>query len=75
MSIFSNLGQGRQPQQQDPRQAVQQIKADPSAFLQRAGLTVPEGMTDPLQMARHLLDSGQVTGPRAQLARRLMGGR
>jgi hypothetical protein len=77
MSLFQQLGQqGQQPRQekqQDPRQALNEIKADPASFLKQAGLSVPEGMTDPQQMVWHIIDSGQVRGPRAQFARRLMG--
>ena len=86
MSIFDSLGQrgprAQQPQQMTRQQmeqmqratgdALRQLQRDPNAMLQQAGLSVPAGMTDAEQMVRHILDSGQVTGPRAQMARSLM---
>lgn len=74
MSLFQQLGQGQQPRQkqQDPRQAVSEIKADPSGFLSRAGFSVPAGMTDSGQIIQHLLSSGQVTNPRLQQIMRMV---
>lgn len=69
MSLFQQLGQGQQPRQ-DPRQAVSEIKADPSGFLSRAGFSVPAGMTDSGQIIQHLISSGQVRDPRL---RQVMG--
>lgn len=69
MSLFQQLGQGQQPRQ-DPRQAVNEIKADPSGFLSRAGFSVPAGMTDSGQIIQHLIQSGQVSNPRL---RQVMG--
>ena len=68
MSIFDSLG-GQQPNQQ---QALDEIKRDPHGVLKGMGLTVPDEMNDPLQMANYLISSGQVGGPRAQMARQLM---
>lgn len=68
MSLFDSLG-GQQPNQQ---QALDEIKRDPHGVIKRMGLTVPDEMTDPLQMADYLISSGQVGGPRAQMARQLM---
>lgn len=83
MSIFDSLGQRGPSMQQPNRQqmeqiqratgnALQQLQRNPGSMLQQAGLSVPAGMTGPEQMVRHILDSGQVTGPRAQMARSLM---
>lgn len=68
MSIFDSLG-GKQPTRQ---QALDELKRDPHGIIKRMGLNVPENMTDPLQMADYLISSGQVGGPRAQMARQLM---
>lgn len=68
MSIFDSLG-GKQPTQQ---QALDELKRDPHGIIKRMGLTVPENMTDPLQMADYLISSGQVGGLKAQMARQLM---
>ena len=70
MSIFQQLGGG---QQQDPRQAVQQIKADPAGFLKQAGVNVPGGMTDPRQIINHLLQTGQVGNAKYQQVLQMMG--
>jgi hypothetical protein len=70
MSIFQQLGQQGQQPRQDPRQAVNEIKADPSGFLSRAGFSVPAGMTDSGQIIQHLISSGQVSNPRL---RQVMG--
>lgn len=70
MSLFQQLGQQGQQPRQDPRQAVNEIKADPSGFLSRAGFSVPAGMTDSGQIIQHLIQSGQVSNPRL---RQVMG--
>lgn len=79
MSIFDQLGRqpARQhPQMADPRQsmnqALDQMRRDPRGMIQQAGLSVPENMTDPRELATYLMDSGQVGGPRLQMARNLM---
>ena len=63
MSLFESLGQP----------TVDQLKSDPSGILQRAGLNVPAGMNDPRQIINHLLQSGQITNPRLQMAQKMMG--
>lgn len=70
MSLFQQLGQQGQQPRQDPRQAVNEIKADPSGFLSRAGFSVPASMTDSWQIIRHLISSDQVRDPRL---RQVMG--
>lgn len=70
MSLFQQLGQQGQQPRQDPRQAVNEIKADPSGFLSRAGFSVPAGMMDSGQIIQHLISSGQVSNPRL---RQVMG--
>lgn len=71
MSIFDSLG-GQQNVQPNQQQTLDEIKRDPHGMIKRMGLTIPEDMTDPLQMANYLITSGQVGGPRAQMARQLM---
>lgn len=41
-------------------QMIAQIKQNPAAFLSRAGLNIPQGMTDPNAMIQHLVQSGQI---------------
>lgn len=63
MSLFENLGQP----------TVDQLKHDPASVLQKAGLNIPAGMNDPRQIINHLLQSGQITNPRLQMAQKMMG--
>lgn len=67
MSLFDQLGQ-----QQNPMQMLQQIRQNPAAILQRAGLNIPAGMTDPQQIIQHLMQSGQVSQQRYQQAMQMM---
>ena len=49
------------PQQQpNMMQALQQLRANPAQVLQKAGLNIPQGMSDPNAIIQHLLQSGQV---------------
>ena len=55
-------------QQPGPQQMLQQLRANPVAYLRQAGMDVPDGMNDPQQIINHLLQSGQVSNQRlAQL--------
>ena len=82
MGLFDQLG--RQPvqnQRMDPRQAQQafqndlpSLKSDPIAYARAHGKNIPEGMTDPNQMAQYLLRSTQVNNPRYQAAMRILNG-
>lgn len=84
MGLFDQLGrQPSQPthQQMDPRQAQQafqhdlaSLKADPIAYAKAHGKNIPDGMTDPNQMAQYLLKSTQVNNPRYQMAMRVING-
>ena len=85
MSIFDSLGKqggSRAPQpQMDPRQMQQafqndlaSLKSDPIAYAKAHGKNIPDGMTDPNQMAQYLLNSTQVNNPRYQMALRILGG-
>lgn len=74
MSLFDRLGGARpntpnsQPNAQQSaanmrealEQAARQMQQNYASAFQQRGYTVPEGMTDPEQMARHLVQSGQV---------------
>ena len=60
MSLFDQLGENRQ---QNP---MQQLRADPVGFAQKAGFNIPAGMNNPQQMIKYLLQSGQV--PQARYA-------
>ena len=74
MSIFDSLGGQRQPAPQiTPQQALQQLRSNPAAVLKQAGLSVPDGMSNPQQIIQHLLQSGQVPQARYQQAMQMMG--
>lgn len=67
MGLFDQLGQ-----QNNPMQMLQQIRQNPAAVLQRAGLNIPAGMNDPQQIIQHLMQSGQVSQQRYQQAMQMM---
>lgn len=71
MSIFDQLGNGRQ---MNPMQMMQNLRADPASFLQRSGLNVPAGVTNPQQIVSHLMQSGQVSQQKLQQAMQMMQG-
>lgn len=75
MSMFDRLGQSapQQPQGKSREEALLEIKADPVGVLRQHGLNVPAGITDPMQMVNHLIQTGQVGGPRLQMVRQMMG--
>lgn len=55
----------------NPMQMVQQLKANPIQFLQRAGFNVPNNLNDPNQIIQHLMNSGQISQQRYEQARRM----
>ena len=72
--LLNNQGQApnAQQSQEEFRAAVGQIKNDPSGFLAKAGMNIPQGMTDPGAIINHLISSGQVPQSRyAQIMSRL----
>ena len=77
MSILEKLHQQGQQQRQispdEMRTEIGRIQADPGAYLQQRGFSIPAGMTDPRQITQHLLQSGQVGGGRLQQVMRMLG--
>lgn len=75
MSMFDRLGQSapQQPQGKSREEALREIKADPVGVLRQHGLNVPAGITDPMQMVNHLIQTGQVGGPRLQMVQQMIG--
>ena len=69
MSIYDKLPQ------MNPAQMLQQIRSNPAAVLRQRGLNVPDGMTNPQQIVQHLLNSGQITNSKLQMAMQMMGRR
>lgn len=72
MSLFNQLA-SNQTQSGNPAQMMQELRQNPATMLKRAGLNVPEGMTDPRQIIGHLMQTGQIGGQRLQMARQMMG--
>lgn len=71
MSLFDSLGNNT-PKSQAP--SVEQLKRNPSSTLKQAGFNIPGNMTDPTQIINYLLQSGQISNPRLQMAQRILGG-
>lgn len=55
----------------NPMQMIQQLKANPIQFLQRAGFNVPNNLNDPNQIIQHLMNSGQISQQRYEQARQM----
>lgn len=64
---------GQHPTEGEMRTEIGRIQADPGAYLQQRGFTIPQGMTDPRQITQHLLQSGQIGSGRLQQVMRMLG--
>lgn len=73
--LFDQIGgQQAAPQQQMTlQQAAQSIQRNPQAFLRQMNLNVPDGMTDPQQLAKYLVSSGQRSNSLLQMLMSRMG--
>jgi hypothetical protein len=56
----------------NPMQMIQQLKANPIQFLQRAGFNVPNNLNDPNAIIQHLMNSGQISQQRYEQARQMV---
>lgn len=56
----------------NPMQMIQQLKANPIQFLQRAGFNVPNNLNDPNQIIQHLMNSGQISQQNYERARQMV---
>ena len=76
MSLFDRIN-GQQPA--NMQEALRQLKSDPRAMAQQAGYNIPDNlMGNPQAMVQHLIQSGQIGGPKLQQAMQMirnMGGR
>lgn len=85
MTQSPQQGQGRQqlqypqqlarqsaPARMTQQQALAAIKQDPNGIVRRCYRDAPDGVTDPEQLTKYLLNSGQVPGPLANFARQMM---
>ena len=55
----------------NPMQMIQQLKANPIQFLQRAGFNVPSNLNSPNDIIQHLMNSGQVSQDTYNRARQM----
>ncbi len=56
----------------NPMQMIQQLKANPIQFLQRAGFNVPSNLNSPNDIIQHLMNSGQVSQDAYNRARQMV---
>ena len=71
MSLFDSLNTPNTAP--NPQRALEELRSNPRDVLARSGMNIPAGMNDPQQIVNHLLQSGQVSNPRLQMAQRMMG--
>ena len=69
MSLFESLNT---PQVNRQPITLQSLKSSPGQALKQAGYNIPDGMHDAQQIINHLLQSGQVTNPRLQMAQQML---
>lgn len=55
----------------NPVQMIQQLKANPIQFLQRAGFNVPSNLNSPNDIIQHLMNSGQISQQNYERARQM----
>ena len=55
----------------NPMQMIQQLKANPIQFLQRAGYNVPSNLNSPNDIIQHLMNSKQITQQQYEQARQM----
>lgn len=55
----------------NPMQMIQQLKANPIQFLQRAGYNVPSNLNSPNDIIQHLMNSGQISQQNYERARQM----
>lgn len=55
----------------NPMQMIQQLKANPIQFLQRAGFNVPANLNSPNDIIQHLMNSGQISQQNYEKARQM----
>ena len=74
--MFDTLGNQRQmPQQQ--ASPIQQIKSNPTDFLQKAGFNIPNGVdtSNPMAIINSLMQTGQIGNGRYQQVMRMLNRR
>ena len=69
MNLFNSLSN---PQVRHQQITLQSLKANPEQALKQAGYNIPGDMHDAQQIINYLLQSGQVTNPRLQMAQQML---
>ena len=72
MSLFDSLGQKQTPQNLNFQEQLKNLKRNPVPVIKQAGFNVPDSVTDPAQIIQYLVQSGQISNPRVQIAQRMM---
>lgn len=76
--MFDALGQRpQQNQQQTGQQALQEIKSNPAAYLQKMGYRLPQGVDtrNPQSIINGLVNTGQIGNGRVQQLMRMFNRR
>ena len=61
--------------QMNPLQMLMQIRQNPAAVLQQAGINIPSGMMDPQQILQYMLQNNQGMQQRYQQILQMFGRR
>jgi hypothetical protein len=82
MGLFDRLvggasapnGQGQQ-NQPDPRQGYFQMKQNPTKFFAQLGINIPDGMSNPYEIAAYIKKTNQIPIEKLTMAEKLDRGR
>ena len=67
MSLFERIGQSSH------QMNMQQLQQDPVGMAQKAGFNIPQNLAgNPQAMVQHLINSGQIGGPKLQQAMQMI---
>lgn len=64
------MGGGNVPRM-NPMQMLQQLQQNPAQMLRQAGLNVPDNLSSPNDIIKHLMSSGQVSQEQYNKAREM----
>lgn len=66
---------GSRKQRMSYQQMLSELKHNPNGIVNQSNFSVPNGMTDPEEIVKYLMDSGQVGGGFFNLIRNAISGR
>lgn len=55
----------------NPLQMIQMLRSNPMQMLRQAGYNIPDNINDPNAIIQHLMNSGQVSQERYNMARQM----